>query len=75
MSRLSSARAGIPSIGQKSKFRRFRRKRWMVGGAAREAYFTALNRDPDARATGLSRTWREGEPLIVTKYRSVRGIA
>ena len=60
MSRLTSARAGVPSLRDKSKFRGFRRMHWM--GTA--AMF--------AKADGIrpvSRTWREGEPALPASMR------
>lgn len=72
MSRLSSARAGIPSVGKKSKFRGFRREHWAVcHPGLRAERQRRIDAGLDVPAT-LTRTWREHEPLIVTKYSSVR---
>jgi len=60
MSKLSSARSGVPSLRDKSKFRGFRRTHWM-GTAAMFAKSDGV--------TPISRTWREGEPILPASIR------
>ena len=48
-----------------NKFKGFRRRSWFVGDMLKR-----IAHDPYSGP--LTRTWREGEPLILTKYPHVR---
>ena len=61
MSRLTSARAGVPSANKASRFKGFRRTEWFVGNQAK--------RDAHDGSQPLVRTWREGEPVIDLRTR------
>lgn len=53
-----------PALRAKPKFKGFRRKHWMVGGWQRDWHFNRMAALPEVEWHPLTRTWREGDPLI-----------